>query len=90
MSYIVNLDVLDARFTTQINGADMNEIKKNGFYTIVSALNEPPFSSTFVLIVAGNNGDYCVQIACAFQNDDIKIRRCLANSWYGWRKITLA
>ena len=77
-------------FNIQAERADMNEIKKNGFYTIIDALNEPPFSSAFALIVVGNNGDYCVQIAYAFQNDGIKIRRCLANSWYGWKNITLA
>ena len=73
----------------QIDGAAMNSITKNGFYTIVGPVSDSPGFSSFGLIVIGNNGDYCVQIACAFGAGGIKVRRCGANVWTAWNSITI-
>lgn len=81
---------LSSKFNIQIDGADMNKVTKNGFYTISNALNGEPFSYAFGLIVVGNNSGYCVQIACSFEGDSIKMRRCKSGTFYNWKSIPLS
>jgi len=61
----------------------MDSVIINGFYTIVHATNNAPFSTDgFSLIVVGNNYDHIVQIACSFHSNSMKFRRC--NNIIGW------
>ena len=94
----VNNNISDMTFdgsllaNTQKGSANMDNVIVNGFYTIVSATNNAPFTGAFGLIVVGNNSStnaYCSQTAYSFSTGSIKNRTKAGSSgWTVWKTIS--
>lgn len=79
----------------QLDGANIDEVWINGFYTMVNPTGGTlPFSSnlTHALIVCGNNSAtgafYASQIAIRFSDGLIRARVGSSGAWNEWKTIS--
>lgn len=79
----------------QLDGANIDEVRINGFYTMVNPTGGTlPFSDnlTHALIVCGNNSAtgkfYASQIAIRFSDGLIRVRVGSSGVWNEWKTIS--
>ena len=71
------------------SGADFNEMKTPGFYTMRSSTTNAPTSGSYhsLIVNKSDNGDYVQQIAIKESTTEMYIRYLSGSTWSAWKQF---